>query len=127
MRSADKFHWNPPQSSFDKSPKPANNASETCLRREQRTKHARDDWYNVRFMLRNQVVADAAPADAAREQRCNKVREIQIRYEDADGDVNPGLRVNLHAIKRQEIGDSDDAEGAAQRSEQQRKKSERRE
>src|SRR5439155_7879323 len=81
----------------------------------------------VRFILRNQFVADAAPADAAREQRCNKVREIQIRYEDADGDVNPGLRVNLHAIKRQEIGDSDDAEGAAQRSEQQGKKSERRE
>ena len=81
----------------------------------------------MRFILRNQFVADAAPADAAREQRCNKVREIQIRYEDADGDVNPGLRVNLHAIKRQEIGDSDDAEGAAQRSEQQGKKSERRE
>jgi len=55
--------------------------------------------------------------DAAREERCNKVCKIQIRYEDADGDVNPGLRVNLHAIKRQEIGDGDDPERTAQRSE----------
>ncbi len=72
---------------------------------------------DARFILRNQLVADAAPTNAAREQRRSKVRKIQKRNEDADGDVNPGLRVNLYAIRRQEIRDSDDAEGTAERSE----------
>jgi len=44
---------------------------------------------NARFILRNEFVADTAPANAAREQRHNKVHKIQIRNENANGDVNP--------------------------------------
>ena len=51
------------------------------------------------FLRGDQFVADTAPTNLAREQRADEIHKIEKGDEDADGDVNPGLRIDLGFVR----------------------------
>ncbi len=74
------------------------------------------------FVGGNELVAYAAPTDAFRNERAEEIDKVEEGNEDTDGDVDPGLGVDLRAIGWEQVGDGDDAKRASKGGEEQGKK-----